>query len=72
MRTAVTLTYYADSGAMTQVCWVVTDQELLEQIRGMLGDPACEVMMTKAALTAIEQAGDANGAVVMFHGSERA
>jgi len=64
--TIVSLSVHTDDGATTQTAWAAMDADVVERIRELLGEPVCEVLLDGPAMAAIEQAGDAAGAVVIF------
>jgi hypothetical protein len=64
--TLLTLSVHTDDGTSVQTCWGPIDADVVERIRGLLGEPVCEVLMDGTVMAAVEQAGDAAGAVVMF------
>lgn len=73
---AVSVTFVGDGDdSQAQTVWATTDMgvvhTLIDQLRGLLGEPVCEVVLGHSAVAAIEAAGDASGALITYASDAR-
>jgi hypothetical protein len=65
VTTLITVATVSADGDVVMSSWVVTDMDLIRQVRDRLGEATAECLLNEGALAAIVKAGDDAGAVVL-------